>query len=116
VHNAATLFNGRGDNAPAQTEAALYLGNSELLIQKLHQRLKHAQRKAGDPQKGMGQDGKGSPALIVFAKVALDADQFFAGKVITLVFAVFDNVDPVVAPMTKNRAGLILLGSLAQIQ
>jgi len=64
----------------------------------------------------MGQDGKGSPALIMFAKVALDIDPFIAGKAIALVLAVFNNVDPVVAPMTANGAGLIFLGSFGQIK
>ena len=64
----------------------------------------------------MGQNRKGSPASIMFAKVSLDIDLFIAGKAIALVLAVFDNVDPVVAAMTNNGAGLISLGSSGQIQ
>jgi hypothetical protein len=40
----------------------------------------------------VGQDGKRPPALIVFTKVALDVDQFIAGKAIPLVFAILDDV------------------------
>jgi len=64
----------------------------------------------------VGQDGKRPPALIVFTKITLDVDQLIAGKAITLVFAILDDVNPVVAPATKHRSGLIFLGSVDQIQ
>ena len=47
-------------------------GNGHLLIQQLQQYGEQALGKTGKPQKRMRQDGKGSQALIVFAKIALD--------------------------------------------
>ena len=59
---------------------------------------------------------KRPPAVIVFKKIALDVDQFIAGKAIALVFAMLDDVILVVAPTTNHRSGLIFLGSVNQIQ
>ena len=64
----------------------------------------------------MGQDGKRPPALIVFTKIALDVDQLISGKAIALVSSILDDVNLVVAPATGHRSGLILLGSVDQIQ
>jgi hypothetical protein len=54
--------------------------------------------------------------VIVFAKIALDVDQLICSKAITLIFAMLDDVILVVAPATNHRSGLILLGSVDQIQ
>ena len=63
----------------------------------------------------MRQDGKRPAASVPFAKKPLDADPALAGKFISLVGAVFDNVILVVAPMTGNGSGLIFLGNFIQI-
>jgi hypothetical protein len=115
-HYAMGHFNGPGDGRPAQGKTPSDFRYSHVLLNPPEQFIEHAQRKTRDAQKWVGQNGKRPPALIVFAQVTLDIDQILAGKRIALVFAILDDVHPVVAPATNHRSGLIFLGSVDQIQ
>ena len=76
-----------------------------------HQFVEQTQRKAADAQKRMGKDGKRPTALIMFAQIALNLDQFLGCEAVALVGPVFDDVFPIVAPAANDGPGVIFLGS-----
>jgi hypothetical protein len=114
-HNATGHLDGPGDCRPADGKTPCDLGNAQLFINQPEQFIEHTQGKPRDTQKWVRQHGKRPPALIVFAKIALDVDELIAGKAVALVFAILDDVDSVIAPATNHRSGLIFLGSVDQI-
>ena len=74
VHNAMGHFNGPCNGRPAHGKTAGDLRYPQIFLNQPEQFIEHAQRKTRDTQKWVGQNGKRSSALIVFAQVPLDID------------------------------------------